>query len=136
MHTSLLDAVPITSAICRLPAGKIFEPSRSLTPLAGDVFAGQRSANNRLRVIDSSGVNHLVVVHPGDLQWISLAVHDNRSVVDCRLRIRNLEKGVIRRARMFYAKLDSNADADSNYINSALSALADEFENSQLPLSA
>lgn len=140
MQTELLDAPPLKIATFALPDGKPVSLPRACRTEAGTVplaFASQFAAENRVVVLSSTpdSATCLVVVHPGDLSWMSVESLAEGHGVECRLRCGNLEKGVIRRMRFLMAAFPGQPD-QSKAMLSSMDAIASQFERSELPLSA
>jgi hypothetical protein len=140
MQTALLDAAPLNVAEFQLPAGTPVPLPRaagvSLDSVA-PAFDSQLAAENRIAILTPAPfpASWLVVVHPGDLSWMSVESGVNGLRVECRLRAANLEKGVIRRMRLLMAVASTQGEPVDARLAS-MRQIADQFEQSDLPLSA
>ncbi len=140
MQTALLDAAPLNVAEFQLPAGTPLPLPRkedASLDFVSPAFDSQLAAENRIAILTPapSPACCLVAVHPGDLSWMSVESGVGGLRVECRLRAANLEKGVIRRMRLLMALANTNCEPVDARL-AILRQIADQFEQSDLPLSA
>jgi hypothetical protein len=123
-QTDLLDAVPVREAHSRMPAGKLLPLPPPRPAVAGEI---ERRGGENTSFIDAAGRHWLSVVYPSDLRWLATSVRGGEIEQQIRLRVENLEKGVIRRLRCLFATAPASAHA-------SLLGLPLKFAESQLPL--
>ncbi|MEQ1903775.1 MAG: hypothetical protein ABL888_06300 [Pirellulaceae bacterium] len=128
IQTSLLDAQPIDVVEFELPWLNPSEISTYQTQLTeGEKFSHQLHGLNAAE-FQNDFIAGTLVVHSSDLKSLDVDSGTTGSRVIARLRCQNLEKGVIRRFRMFLAFVPL---AERHLLRE----MANAFEGSQLPLS-
>ena len=130
IQTALLDAQPIREVRSWFPHGSILPFTVVPAAVASSrqfENADATSAEHRC-LIRNGGRLFLMVVHPSDLNWMSLTSDSKHYKMSCKLRTDNMEKGVIRRLRMqFVVGTDDDLDA--------IRQAPESFLQSGLPLS-
>lgn len=142
MQTSLLDAAPLDQVLFWLPDGRFVDlPARDSDGGLAPAFAATVSAENRFCLVTADGTTIWLTVHPGDLRWLSTTRTEAGTRVEVRLKTARMEKGVIRRARIWIAVAPSPQDEAvaaapvREAVQGALRAWSNQFEESALPLS-
>jgi hypothetical protein len=128
IQTSLLDARPIDVVEFELPWLNPRDVSTYQTELSEvDHSSHQRHVLNAAE-FQNDFIAGTLVVHSSDLKSLEVQSETNGSRLIAKLRCQNLEKGVIRRFRLFLAFIP-RAERQN------LRRIANAFEGSQLPLS-
>ncbi len=127
IQTSLLDAKPIDEVEFELPWLNPNEISCFLTQLAVGESLSQGREPNGAEFENEIGAG-ILAVHSSDLKKLNTVAGKSGSRLVAKLRCQNLEKGVIRRFRLFVAFVPLGH-------RQLLQEMANAFEASQLPLS-
>ena len=128
IQTSLLDAKPIDVVEFDIPWLSPSEISLYQTELTvGDDVSPRRAGLNAAE-FQNEFIAGTLAVHSSDLKALDVNLGNTGSQVSVKLRCQNLEKGVIRRFRMFLAFVPF---AERHLLR----GIANAFEGSQLPLS-
>ena len=131
LQTDLLETNPNPRIISELKALEVGYWSAIGDPLVGDLKWKQQETADGCQMITaklSDETRLTVAVYPNDLMVMEFAELGGETVLTCRLNAEFLEKGVIRRTRMFAMCAASNV-SDEDMIN-----VAQEFLDSDLPL--
>jgi hypothetical protein len=127
IQTSLLDARPIDVVEFELPWLNPNEISTFQTRVTDEESSHQRLGLNAAE-FQNDFIAGTLVVHSSDLKSLDVKSEANGTRIIAKLRCQNLEKGVIRRFRLFLA-FTPVAELQN------LRRMANAFECSQLPLS-
>ena len=133
LQTDSLDLRPNPSIVSNV---KIKEPkywSATGDPLGGELKWEQQNAAADSQLVTAKlpgGMKIAIAVYPTDLVKMELADDAENTIVRCRLDSDFLEKGVIRRTRMFAAIGGSDVD------DAQMVGWAQQFLDSETPLTA
>ena len=131
LQTDLLEANPNPRIISELKARQVEYWSAVGDALAGELEWKQQEKADGCQMITaklSDETRLAVAVYPNDLMVMEFAEIDGETILTCRLNAEFLEKGVIRRTRMF-AMCAAGEVSDADMIK-----VAQEFLDSDLPL--
>ena len=131
LQTDLLETNPNPRIISELKAREVEYWAADGDSLAGELKWKQQATADGCQMITaklSDETRLAVAVYPNDLMVMEFAEIDGETILTCRLNAEFLEKGVIRRTRMFAMCAAGNvSDAD-------MIKVAQEFLDSDLPL--
>ncbi len=110
LQTDLLHSQPDPSIVSTLKLQSVGYWAAVGDPLVGDLKWQKQDAAEGCQLITATlaeGTHFALAVYPTDLIRMELAQSDGETTVTCRLNADFLEKGVIRRTRMFALCSDS-----------------------------
>lgn len=131
LQTDLLDSQPDPCIVSTLKLESVSYWSAAGDPLVGDLTWQKQDAAEGCQLITTtleSGTRLAIAVYPSDLIRMELAQSGVETTVTCRLNADFLEKGVIRRTRMF-ALCTDGAVTEEDVVE-----IAQTFLDSKTPL--